>query len=229
MKNRKSVRKLAKMLQHDKFEVFDFTNSDNRKAEEIPPEKFTELFDPMKHAYHTYINKKEWVNPDENSKFKICIEINAKGNNDFSKEDAFIVAKKLIDSIREYDINEIVDLSVKARPIEKQKDYSDDYQREIYSSNGTLNIDLSIGNIFTFTPVENVTKLHISNWTKDIDRQSMTLVLTQPESAYDIDFGDVLWAGGTTPDIKKDLTKYVIIIISQDEGITKQGFISTVL
>jgi hypothetical protein len=106
---------------------------------------------------------------------------------------------------------------------------NEDYQEEVYSSNGILNIDLSIENIFTFTPTENVTKLHISNWTKNIDRQSMTLVLTQPESAYDIDFGNILWARGITPDIKKNLTKYVIIIFSPDEGITQYGSISTVL
>ena len=97
----------------------------------------------------------------------------------------------------------------------------------LFSSNGTLNIDLSIGNLFEFTLNENITKLTISNWGLDMERQVLTLILTQSGS-YNIDWGDILWANGISPDIKNTSNSYVITIVSEDEGVTKYGQIASI-
>lgn len=58
-RNRQRVRVLAERLRALGFEVFDFTDPQNRQTEEIPPEKFPEQFDPLKHVYHRYLDRPE--------------------------------------------------------------------------------------------------------------------------------------------------------------------------
>jgi len=59
-KQRKRVRRLAEKLRQLNFGVYDFTDPSCRKAEEIPPEKFPEQFDPERHNYWEYLDKPEW-------------------------------------------------------------------------------------------------------------------------------------------------------------------------
>ncbi len=59
-KNRVLVRKLAETLRLHGHEVFDFTDSQCRKTNETPPEMFPEQFDPSRHVYSRYIDRKEW-------------------------------------------------------------------------------------------------------------------------------------------------------------------------
>lgn len=59
-KNRLLVRRLAETLRLDGHEVFDFTDPKGRRANEVPPELFPEKFDPSKHIYREFINRKEW-------------------------------------------------------------------------------------------------------------------------------------------------------------------------
>lgn len=54
-KNRERVRRLAVELRAHGHEVYDFTDPNCRKAPEIPPEAFPDLFDPLKHNYEQYI------------------------------------------------------------------------------------------------------------------------------------------------------------------------------
>jgi len=59
-KNRVRVRKLAETLRKNKHEVFDFTDPQNRRVNEMPPEMIPEQFDPTRHIYSKYLNRKEW-------------------------------------------------------------------------------------------------------------------------------------------------------------------------
>lgn len=59
-KNRIAVRKLAETLRKYGYDVFDFTDPDNRKSPESPPEMFPEQFDPTRHSYSKYLDRKEW-------------------------------------------------------------------------------------------------------------------------------------------------------------------------
>jgi hypothetical protein len=59
-KNRALVRALAKDLRLCGHEVFDFTDSDNRKVYAPPPEMFPEQFDPSVHVYKEYLDRKQW-------------------------------------------------------------------------------------------------------------------------------------------------------------------------
>jgi len=59
-KNRAIVRNLAETLRKYKYQVFDFTDPDNRKIHETPPEIFPEKFDPTQHVYSKYLDRKEW-------------------------------------------------------------------------------------------------------------------------------------------------------------------------
>jgi len=59
-KNRKEVRKLATSLINLSYTVYDFTNPNCRKTQEIPPELFPEQFDPDIHNYFDYLNRPEW-------------------------------------------------------------------------------------------------------------------------------------------------------------------------
>ncbi len=49
-KNRVRVRALAIALRSEGHEVYDFTDPNSRKMPEIPPEKYPDLFDPVKHV-----------------------------------------------------------------------------------------------------------------------------------------------------------------------------------
>lgn len=59
-KNREEVRAFAKLLRDCAHEVYDFTDPNCRKTPEIPPERFPEQFDPDKHHYPVYLDRKEW-------------------------------------------------------------------------------------------------------------------------------------------------------------------------
>lgn len=59
-KNRQRVRALAEQLRGAGHEVYDFTDPASRGVPEIPPEAFTEQFDPDKHVYRRYIQRSEW-------------------------------------------------------------------------------------------------------------------------------------------------------------------------
>lgn len=59
-KNRIEVRNLAETLRKYGHDVFDFTDPKNRKASESPPEMFPEQFDPSRHIYSKYLDRKEW-------------------------------------------------------------------------------------------------------------------------------------------------------------------------
>jgi hypothetical protein len=107
---------------------------------------------------------------------------------------------------------------------------------KLFSSDNILNIDLSIGNLFEFKPTEDIIDLnifnwgsYISNWVSYIDKQVLTLMLEQPEPPYDIDWGDILWANATTPQIKDTSIRYVIMIYSEDKGITKYAYIVNIV
>lgn len=69
-KNRERVRILAnKIREHLQFEVYDFTDSNCRKTPEIPPERFPDNFDPVKHIYKNYIRSViEWQQAVEENK-----------------------------------------------------------------------------------------------------------------------------------------------------------------
>lgn len=54
-KNRARVRVLAVLLREAGHEVYDFTDPSCRKTPELPPEKFPEQFDPLKHNYEQYL------------------------------------------------------------------------------------------------------------------------------------------------------------------------------
>jgi hypothetical protein len=57
-KQRDRVRALAMQLRSLGHEVYDFTDPSLRKVPEIPPERYTEQFDPAIHDYETYL--KQW-------------------------------------------------------------------------------------------------------------------------------------------------------------------------
>lgn len=59
-KKRSEVRELAETLRKYNYEVFDFTDPQNRKKDEIPPERILEQFDPSRHIYSEYLDRKEW-------------------------------------------------------------------------------------------------------------------------------------------------------------------------
>ena len=59
-KNRDTVRKLAIKLRELGHRVYDFTDPNCRQSPEIPPERFPEQFDPIKHNYREYLNQPEW-------------------------------------------------------------------------------------------------------------------------------------------------------------------------
>lgn len=61
-KNREVVRTLAEILRRRGLNVFDFTDANCRKQEEIPPERFPGDFDPSSESsYAEYINAApEW-------------------------------------------------------------------------------------------------------------------------------------------------------------------------
>jgi len=59
-KNRGQVRVMALDLREMGHEVYDFTDPACRKTPEIPPEKFPEQFNPLKHDYRQYLNRPEW-------------------------------------------------------------------------------------------------------------------------------------------------------------------------
>jgi len=59
-KNRTRVRAVVEDLRKRGYGVYDFTDGKRRQHEEIPPEKFPEQFDPTKHKYREYLNRKEW-------------------------------------------------------------------------------------------------------------------------------------------------------------------------
>ncbi|ATW26955.1 hypothetical protein [Candidatus Formimonas warabiya] len=61
-KKRVLVRELAETLRAHNHEVFDFTDPECRRNHETPPEMFPEQFDPVKHIYSQYLNRKEWRN-----------------------------------------------------------------------------------------------------------------------------------------------------------------------
>lgn len=60
-KNRKQVRQLAIELRKQNHDVYDFTDPTCRTTQEIPPEKFPELFNSSKHNYKEYISREEWI------------------------------------------------------------------------------------------------------------------------------------------------------------------------
>lgn len=66
-KERDRVRALAHHLRQEGFSVYDFTDPECRQTEEIPPEKFSEQFDPHKHIYAKYLDKPEWRDAVENN------------------------------------------------------------------------------------------------------------------------------------------------------------------
>ena len=59
-KNRDRVREMANNLLELGYEVYDFTNPQCRKTEEIPPERFPNEFDPGCQIYSTYIDIPEY-------------------------------------------------------------------------------------------------------------------------------------------------------------------------
>ena len=60
-KNREQVREVASRLRAEGFTPYDFTDPSCRTTPEIPPEKFSENFDPDKHEYSEYIRSvPEW-------------------------------------------------------------------------------------------------------------------------------------------------------------------------
>ncbi len=59
-KNRIAVRNLAETLRKYGHDVFDFTDPRYRKTSESPPEMFPEQFDPSRHIYSKYLDRKEW-------------------------------------------------------------------------------------------------------------------------------------------------------------------------
>lgn len=59
-KNRDRVRALAILLRSHGHTVYDFTDPACRNTPEIPPEKFPDAFDPERHHYPTYIQRREW-------------------------------------------------------------------------------------------------------------------------------------------------------------------------
>ena len=59
-KNRVKVRELSETLRNYNYDVFDFTDPQNRKTNEVPPEMFLEQFDPSQHIYSKYLERKEW-------------------------------------------------------------------------------------------------------------------------------------------------------------------------
>lgn len=60
-KNRDRVRKIAVSLRSIGHDVYDFTDPSCRTCPEIPPERFTELFDPEIHKYSEYIKIPEYM------------------------------------------------------------------------------------------------------------------------------------------------------------------------
>jgi hypothetical protein len=59
-KNRLRVRKLAEALRKHNHEVFDFTDPQNRRTNEMSPEMVPEQFDPARDTYKKYLDRKEW-------------------------------------------------------------------------------------------------------------------------------------------------------------------------
>lgn len=60
-KNREQVRELATKLRARNCDVYDFTDPMCRRTPEIPPEKYPELFDPLKEPYAEYLDRvPEW-------------------------------------------------------------------------------------------------------------------------------------------------------------------------
>lgn len=59
-KNRERVREMAERLTSMGHDVYDFTDSRCRKMPEIPPERFSEEYDPDTMVYREYIRRPEW-------------------------------------------------------------------------------------------------------------------------------------------------------------------------
>lgn len=67
-KQRDVVKELSQKLEEVGCLVYDFTSNSNSTAP-IPPEKFSEQFDPEEHDYATYLDRKEfWEKMAENRK-----------------------------------------------------------------------------------------------------------------------------------------------------------------
>ena len=94
----------------------------------------------------------------------------------------------------------------------------------VTQSTGTLTLDCSTGNAFSFTPSQNITTLTITNVPASGDAYSMVLKIGG--SAYTIAWGAaVKWAGGQAPALSSS-NHDVIVLMTVDGGTTWYGFIS---
>ena len=107
----------------------------------------------------------------------------------------------------------------------QMKDYSETVAA-VSSSSNVLTLDLENGNVFTCTLTENVSTLTISNWLAS-KAQSLTLFLIQDSSERAFTWTNIIWSGGTAPDLSTVSSKHVITIASPDGGTTKYGFINS--
>ena len=97
------------------------------------------------------------------------------------------------------------------------------------SVSGSLNLDLSEGNVFTTQLFENVSSINFVNANPDNSlTTTVTLKITQDAaSARTVAFGGFLWSGGTVPTMTPTLSavdRYVFV--TDDGGSTWTGFVS---
>jgi hypothetical protein len=94
----------------------------------------------------------------------------------------------------------------------------------VTQSTGTLTLDCSTGNAFSFTPTQNITTLTINNIPASGDAYSMVLKIGG--SSYTIAWGAaVKWAGGQAPALSSS-NHDVIVLMTVDGGTNWYGFIS---
>lgn len=107
--------------------------------------------------------------------------------------------------------------------LDKSGDTLENYREKLVTLSGlTPNVDLSLANVFKLT-LEGATTLSISNPSIDVS-QSLTLIITQPSTAYSVSFPpNVKWMNGTIPDLSAVSKTYYLLFDTIDGGVTWHG------
>ena len=90
---------------------------------------------------------------------------------------------------------------------------------------GTLELDMTLGNVFSTTLTENVTTFSITNPPASGNYSELVLFMTQSATApsCSFSFGDVLWLNDTVPNISALDTVVAVCLITKDAGTTWYG------
>lgn len=125
--------------------------------------------------------------------------------------------KSVNDELPDVNGNVAIDISGK---LDKSGDTLENYREKLLTLSGlTPDADLSLANVFKLT-LEGATTLSISNPSIDVS-QSLTLIITQPSTAYSVSFPpNVKWMNGTIPDLSAVSKTYYLLFDTIDNGVT---------